>query len=317
MLTDDERRKLGELYEAKRGEVLHICQRILRDADEAADACQEVFIVAGRQLFSDTPPRQADAWLRAVARNHCLELLRRRGRFARLVPRIGAATPETEDPEGAVVGRHHLAALMATLSARERMALWRSAVEHMPVAEIARELKLTYMATAQVISRARRHAAVAMARAAAAVAGIPLLRRGLSGVAATRLPEAPPHLAALIAVPLILASVQSSSSPDGVGGEHSGVTPATVYQVVSPDSPAQQALAASVKPGPSAILDHPAQSGPPGTAGVPAPPVREVEGAVTAVRGIVHQLMPSPSTPLVTPGAVSSGSPLPTPRVSE
>lgn len=54
------------------------CLRMLGDADEADDAVQETFVRAWARLREFDPARRLYPWLFAIARNRCLNVLRRR-----------------------------------------------------------------------------------------------------------------------------------------------------------------------------------------------------------------------------------------------
>jgi len=56
------------------------CRSMLHDADEAADALQDTFVVAARKLEGLRDRDRLRPWLYAVARNECLRRLRARGR---------------------------------------------------------------------------------------------------------------------------------------------------------------------------------------------------------------------------------------------
>jgi RNA polymerase sigma factor (sigma-70 family) len=202
-LTDDQRRWLADLYEANHKAVFRQCARIVRDPEEAADACQEVFVVATREFVAGNRPNNVRGWLLAVARNHCLDVLRRQKRFGKVLTRMGGSLYDSVNPETTVIGRQNVDAVLRGLSPRERLALWQSAVEHRPLADIASGLRLNYMAAAQVLSRARRHAALAMARVAAIFAVFRLCRRAAAHSM---------QLVAVLAVPVAIAAIQSSSS---------------------------------------------------------------------------------------------------------
>jgi RNA polymerase sigma-70 factor (ECF subfamily) len=67
------------LFEIARGRTFGLCLRMLRDRGEAEEAVQDAFVrvwghAAG--FRSEAPPL---AWILAIARNRCLEILRRRG----------------------------------------------------------------------------------------------------------------------------------------------------------------------------------------------------------------------------------------------
>jgi RNA polymerase sigma factor (sigma-70 family) len=58
--------------------VYGVCRLLLRDAVEAEDAAQQVFLSAYRALLAGQVPRQPSAWLGTIARNECRSRLRAR-----------------------------------------------------------------------------------------------------------------------------------------------------------------------------------------------------------------------------------------------
>src|ERR1700737_1933095 len=198
---------IDELYHANRAAVSRVCSSILRNADDAADATQEVFVIALESLDRNAKSGAARAWLLTVARNHCLDLLRRRRRLGKALVTLGPEDGRKTDMETAVADRDFVDVVFKQLSRRERLALWQSAGESRPLADIASGLRLSYMAAAQVLHRARRRALRAAARVAV-VFGIFQLGRQRPGagplVVATR-------LAAVAVVPLIAVSMNASS----------------------------------------------------------------------------------------------------------
>ena len=201
-------RVIDELYQAHRGAVSRVCSSILRNADDAADATQEVFLIALESLDLEAKSGAARAWLMTVARNHCLDLLRRRKRLGKALVMLG---PDDDrrgtDMENAVADRDFVDNVFKQLSGRERQALWQSAVESRPLADIASGLRLSYMAAAQVLHRARRHAVQVAARVAV-VLGIVQLGRPRPGSVSLATVQ---RLAAVAAVPLIVVSMSTSS----------------------------------------------------------------------------------------------------------
>jgi RNA polymerase sigma-70 factor (ECF subfamily) len=75
--------KLVETYQRS---VYGLCYRLLRDAEEANDAAQEAFVRAYSAIESYDPRQPFAPWVLRIARNHCLDLLRRRVPAERLVP---------------------------------------------------------------------------------------------------------------------------------------------------------------------------------------------------------------------------------------
>src|SRR5216683_5027078 len=137
---------IAELYQANRAAVSRVCSSILRHADDAADATQEVFVIALESLDPSAKPAAARAWLLTVARNHCLDLLRRRKRLGEALVRLGTDGGRAPDMETAVADRDFISVVFKQLSKRERQALWHSAVESRPLGDIAGRLRLSYMA---------------------------------------------------------------------------------------------------------------------------------------------------------------------------
>ena len=206
-LTATQERWLGELYEAHAPAVQRLCWRMLSNPQDAADACQEVFLRAAR--LSPTDGAQTRAWLLAVARNYCIDQIRRQKRLNTALTRMGSDSGPGVDPESSVVDRDTVDAIFRQLNERERTVLWQTAVESRPLAEVAQALHLTYMAAGQVVSRARRHASVLAAKVAAVFLAYRLITRRLnpssiSGGTALGL--------VAVVVPVVALTVQPSSS---------------------------------------------------------------------------------------------------------
>jgi RNA polymerase sigma factor (sigma-70 family) len=233
---------IDELYHANHAAVLRVCSRILRNPEDAADAAQQVFLIALESLDLATRKSAARAWLLTVARNHCLDLLRRRKRLGKALVTLGSDAGRGMDMESAVADRDFVGIVFKQLSRRERQALWHSAVESRPLADIAGRLRLSYMAAAQVLHRARRHAVAVAARVAVVLGVFQLGRQRVGGglaLAATR-------LAAVAAVPVILVSIQSSSpTPQAASTAAPPVSTSQPTTVTAPN------LANAVFPSPS------------------------------------------------------------------
>jgi RNA polymerase sigma factor (sigma-70 family) len=197
------------LYQAHFDAVLRVCARVMRNADDAADAAQEVFLIALDSLRPEAPAAQARSWLLTVARNHCLDLLRRRKRLGNALAALAPESTGGRDIEAGIADRELVGSVFKQLSSRERQALWDSAVESRPLADIADRLRLTYMAAAQVVHRARQHAAYVATRVAIALGAIGLGRQRARQESVWAISR----LAAVAAVvPFAAVVIQSSSS---------------------------------------------------------------------------------------------------------
>ena len=291
---------IDELYQANYSAVLRACSRILRNPEDAADAAQEVFLIALESLDLTTRRSAARAWLLTVARNHCLDLLRRRKRLGKALVTLGSDASRGTDVETAVADRDFVGTVFKQLSKRERQALWHSAVESRPLADIADRLRLSYMAAAQVLHRARRHAVQVAARVAV-VAGVLQLGRQPPGGGSVLLAR----LAAVATVPLILVSVQSSSA----------TAPPAPSSITAPN-PASRVFAspfAGGQGGGTVALPSPAEGGlAGGSTGQSPGSTATLKSAVDVVRQL---LSPLPAVPplVAVPSALPSIPALPLP----
>ena len=272
-LTDTRRRWLSDLYEANSAAVFNLCRRLLNSREEAADATHEVFLRAVASLSEPPTSPQARAWLMMVARNHCIDLLRRRDRFGLALTTLAATADSGVDPVGAVEDRALLVAVLRQLGVREREALWQSAVERRSLAEIARSLGVSYMAAAKLLSRARQHALL-LATRLAVILGLVQLGRAIRRSNRAQWAQ----VAAFVVVPLLLAAVVVSSAPPREIGPAAGSRAAGVLSL-----------------GPS--VGHHARGGGgqlPGTGTSPLPAVAQAPGGQTAV----VPLAPTPTRPI-------------------
>jgi len=208
-LDDARRRWLSELYEANSAAIFNLCRRLLNSREDAADAMHEVFLRAAASLFE--PPRspQARGWLTRVARNYCIDLLRRRERFGSALITLAATADPGGDSVQSVEDRELLTTVLRQLGVRDREALWQSAVELRSVPEIARSFNLSYTAAAQLLSRARRRALLVAARLAI-ILGLAQLGQVFRRSNAAHRGQ---QLAAVVVVPIMVAAVVISSSP--------------------------------------------------------------------------------------------------------
>lgn len=73
-----DKQAFGRLVDLHKRAVYGLCVRLLRDAEEARDAAQEAFARAYAALGTYDPAQPFGPWLLRIARNHCLDVLRRR-----------------------------------------------------------------------------------------------------------------------------------------------------------------------------------------------------------------------------------------------
>ncbi|MGH3034704.1 MAG: sigma factor, partial [Gaiellaceae bacterium] len=68
--------RVGALFEEHGRMIYGLCRLLLRGGVEAEDAAQETFLSAQRSLLAGNEPRDAAAWLAAIARNECRARIR-------------------------------------------------------------------------------------------------------------------------------------------------------------------------------------------------------------------------------------------------
>ena len=92
----------AEAYTAHYRQVRGLCRQLLGSTERAEDAAQESFVRAYRALSTFDPAQPFIAWIMRIARNHCLDLLRRRSRETALFgdEDVEAAAAETPGADG-------------------------------------------------------------------------------------------------------------------------------------------------------------------------------------------------------------------------
>jgi RNA polymerase sigma-70 factor (ECF subfamily) len=88
-------------YRSSYGRVYGLCLRLLGGTVLAEDAAQDAFVRAYRALDRYNPAQPFDAWVIGIARNRCIDLLRRRRhgelRFGDEAAELAAAESESTD----------------------------------------------------------------------------------------------------------------------------------------------------------------------------------------------------------------------------
>jgi RNA polymerase sigma-70 factor (ECF subfamily) len=142
--------------------LLRYLERMLRDAAAAEELVQEAFLRVHRARDRYEAQARFSTWLYRIATNLALNELRRPRRRDPHASVDEAGAPELEAggvPADAQVDARRMSEAvdreLAALPERQRAALWLSAVEGLPYAEVARTLDVTPQAVKSLVHRAR------------------------------------------------------------------------------------------------------------------------------------------------------------------
>ncbi|BDG07631.1 RNA polymerase subunit sigma-24 [Anaeromyxobacter paludicola] len=162
-----DQRAFARLVDLHQRAVYGLCLRVLRQPEEARDAAQESFVRAWASLPGYDPAQPFAPWLLRIARNHCIDLVRRRLPASRTVeldapPRDGAERPELADPAApadvtlaTAEGARAVGAAVATLPENYRQVIHLFHVEHLSYKEIAVTMEVPIGTVMTWLHRAR------------------------------------------------------------------------------------------------------------------------------------------------------------------
>jgi RNA polymerase sigma factor (sigma-70 family) len=145
------------LFERYHSRLLAFCRHMLRSQEDAEDVLQEVFVKAHAAMLRDERPINARPWLYRIARNRCLNHLRRpvpEGQDSMdVMPADGGATTaervQTREEFRALVGD------VGELPETQRTALLLREIDALSYEEIATTMDTTIPAVKSLLVRAR------------------------------------------------------------------------------------------------------------------------------------------------------------------
>ena len=163
-----DQRAFARLVEDHKRAVYGLCLRLLADAEEARDAAQETFVRAYTALHSFDAAQPFAPWVLRIARNHCLDQLRRRTPERRHLSlddagADGESPREYADPEAPRADeameraqtRGALEAAVAALPPNYREVVHLFHVEHLSYKEIASAMDVPIGTVMTWLHRAR------------------------------------------------------------------------------------------------------------------------------------------------------------------
>jgi len=108
-------------YRSCYGRVFGLCLRLLGGNVLAEDAAHDAFVRAYRSLERYDPAQPFAAWVLGIARNHCIDLLRRRRRggvrFGDEADEVAAAESESVEGVDALLANERSARVRAAIAA--------------------------------------------------------------------------------------------------------------------------------------------------------------------------------------------------------
>jgi RNA polymerase sigma-70 factor, ECF subfamily len=152
----------AELYTAHYRQVRGLCRQLLGSADRAEDAAQEAFARAYRAFASYDPAQSFAGWVMSIARNYCMDLLRRRSKevtlFGSEAEEAAAAEAPGVDGLGAALTQERATAVnaaVAKLPERYRVPLALAYYSDADYDDIAKTLGITRNHVGVLLCRAK------------------------------------------------------------------------------------------------------------------------------------------------------------------
>jgi RNA polymerase sigma-70 factor (ECF subfamily) len=156
----------GRLVDLHKRSVHGLCYRLLQHPEDARDAAQETFVRAYAALGTYDASLPFAPWLLRIARNHCLDVVRRRGARPAEVALGGEpgaepgelpdrATPPADETLAARQQAGRLERAVAALPAHYREVIQLFHVEHLSYKEIAGTMEVPIGTVMTWLHRAR------------------------------------------------------------------------------------------------------------------------------------------------------------------
>jgi RNA polymerase sigma-70 factor (ECF subfamily) len=165
-----ERRCFDELFQKYRRPVINFAYRFTGRKDVAEELAQEIFVKCFRGAAGYRPGARFATWLFRIARNHCLNEVRRAEYRTRSQPLDPAAEPPSAGatPEAHLRGKdleRMIDAALQALPEKQRSALILCRFHQMSYDEIAATMQTSVSSVKSLLNRARQKLVAALAPA--------------------------------------------------------------------------------------------------------------------------------------------------------
>ncbi|MEM7030277.1 MAG: sigma-70 family RNA polymerase sigma factor [Chloroflexota bacterium] len=154
---------LASLLESYRSAIYKVCYQLLQNQEDAEDATQETFLRAYRKLHTYQDRYAFSTWLFRIARNYCLDQLKR-ARFSNVswddLPEAYYPRDETQQPEKIIIAAETtltLRTLVEALPENYNEVVTRRYWQKASCQEIAQSLGTTVSTVKGRLFRARKH----------------------------------------------------------------------------------------------------------------------------------------------------------------
>lgn len=207
-------REVATWYAEHFDRIRRLSLRMLSDEAAAEDVAQEALIRAWSRRGDLTDHRNIGPWLTCVARNLCVDLIRRRSRFISL-EEIDSTDPEAGPEHQSETNdeRRDVRQAFSSISARHRKALYLREVEGVSIPTLAGSLGVGEVAARMVLCRARKALRNRLETFAEGVAALAILTRAKVDRWGSRLADTNWYPVAPILQAAAVILIASSSAP--------------------------------------------------------------------------------------------------------
>jgi RNA polymerase sigma-70 factor (ECF subfamily) len=151
--------ELDRLFAAHEARIYRLCCRMTGNPEQARELTQESLLVAWRSIDRFDGEARFGTWIYGIARNLCLNSLRRRGELLTADGVLEVGSPEADALSQLQSAEREalLSEVTAGLTAEEQEAIWLRYVEGIGQDDITRILELSGSGARGLLQRCRRH----------------------------------------------------------------------------------------------------------------------------------------------------------------